>query len=559
MGISLKPEHLKRYKDIGRLLMKYGRSDLVRKSGLEGALEEEELTAEGAVPKAEELAQDLEKMGPTFIKLGQVLSTRADFLPLPYVEALARLQDDVEPFGYEEVERTVSEELGVRISKAFSEFEPEPIAAASLGQVHRAAMRDGRRVAVKVQRPGIRERIVQDLEALEEIADFLDKRTETGKRYEFAGMLDEFRKTLMRELDYRQEARNLTTLGANLEDFSRIVVPRPVDDYTTSRVLTMEYVPGKKITSIGPLARMELDGGALAEQLFRAYLQQILVDGFFHADPHPGNVFLTDDGRIALLDLGMTARIPPEMQESLLKMLLAVSEGRSDEAADLALKIGEVRDGFDEVAFRRQVAELVGQHQDAKVSEIQVGKVVLEVTRASGDNGVRVPRELTMLGKALLNLDQVGRTLDPEFDPNVSIRKNAAEIMRRRLQKGISPGNVFATIMEMNEFVQRLPGRVNKILDAAANNELQLKVEAIDEQTITEGFQKVANRIALGLVLAALIVGAAMLMQVETSFRILGYPGLAMLCFLAAAGGGFALVVSIVAHDRHSRNKPQSR
>src|SRR5215216_311395 len=334
MGISLKPQHLKRYKDIAWLLMKYGRSDLVKNAGLDDLLRDEKADPAlvEAPPEAKALADDLEKMGPTFIKLGQLLSTRADLLPTSYIESLTRLQDKVEPFAYEEVEAIVSSELGVRISKAFSEFDPNPIAAASLGQVHRARLRDGRAVAVKVQRPGIRERVVEDLEALGDVAEFLDNHTEMGKQYSLQKMLEEFRRSLMRELDYRQEATNLATMNDILKEFGQIVVPLPVDDYTKSRVLTMDHIKGKKITSLTPLARIEIAGEQLAEQLFRAYLKQILVDGFFHADPHPGNVFLTDDERIALLDLGMVARLAPGLQEKLLQLLLAVAEGRSEEA-----------------------------------------------------------------------------------------------------------------------------------------------------------------------------------------------------------------------------------
>ncbi|HEV2707021.1 MAG TPA: AarF/UbiB family protein, partial [Pyrinomonadaceae bacterium] len=250
MGISLKTEHLKRYKDIAWLFMKYGRGDLVKHAGLEEAIEGTETLNPEVPAKAEELANDLERMGPTFIKLAQLLSTRSDLLPMPYLEALSRLQDSVEPFSFGEVEEIVASELGVRISKAFSEFVAVPLAAASLGQVHRATMRDGRPVVVKVQRPHIREQIVKDLEAMQEIAEFLDRHTEIGRRYEFQPMLDEFRKSLLRELDYRQEARNLVTFAENLREFENIIVPQPVDDYTTSRVLTMDYVRGRKITDL---------------------------------------------------------------------------------------------------------------------------------------------------------------------------------------------------------------------------------------------------------------------------------------------------------------------
>ena len=560
MAVSLKPSHLKRYKDIAVLLVKYGRGDLATRLDVEG-----ELTPGGAAtpatdkPRAEELARDLERLGPTFVKVGQLLSTRADLLPVAYLEALARLQDDVEPFPFAEVERIVNEELGVRISKAFAEFEATPLAAASLGQVHRAILRDGRAVAVKVQRPGIREQIVEDLDAVTEIAQLLDRHAESGRLYQFEKMVDEFRKTLLRELDYRQEAQNLLTLRENLKEFRRLAVPAPVEDYTTSRVLTMDFVFGRKITSLSPLERLEIDGAALAEELHQAYLKQILIDGFFHADPHPGNVFLAEDGRLTLLDLGMVGRISPSMQENLLKLLLAISAGHGDEAADRASEIGEKLDTFDEREFRRQVSELVGVYQHASVEEIRIGRVVLEVSRAAGDAGIRVPSELTMLGKTLLHLDEVGRTLDPTFDPNASVRRNAAQLMQRRMAKSASPSNLYAGLLEAKDFVEKLPGRVNKVLDIVANNQLRLDVDAVDERMLIDGLHKIANRIALGLILAALIVGAALLMQVPTTFRILGYPGLAILFFLAAAFGGVALVLSILVSDRRPPERKRKR
>lgn len=554
MGISLRPKHLKRYKDIAWLFLKYGRLELVKNAGLEEIIDESEVaSAKEADPKATELANDLEKLGPTFVKLGQLLSTRPDLLPRPYIQALTRLQDKVEPFPYEEVERIITSELAVRMSKAFSEFDPKPIAAASLGQVHRASLRDGRSVAVKVQRPGVRERIAEDLEALDEIAEFLDKHTQMGRRYEFQRILEDFRKSLLRELDYRQEARNLDILGENLKDFDRIVVPSPVDDYTTSRVLTMDFIRGKKVTSLGPLARMEMDGAALAEQLFSAYLKQVLVDGFFHADPHPGNVFLTDDGRIALIDLGMTARIAPGMQDKLLRLLLAVSENRADDAAAVSIEMGEPKEDFDRAEFSRRVVELVGNQQDGSVGQFEVGSLMLEVTRLAGECGMRPSRELTMLGKTLLNLDQVGRALDPKFDPNASVRRNASEILQQQMRKSISSADLLSGVLEMKDFVAKLPVRAGKILDALASNELGIKVHAIDEKQLMEGFQKIANRITLGLVLAAMIVAAALLTRVETSFRILGYPGLAILLFLLATAGGATLVWNIFIDDKKTK------
>jgi ubiquinone biosynthesis protein len=555
--VSLKPERLKRYKDITMLLVKYGRSDLVKQAGLEDHLELDETALAETEPEAKELAADLEKLGPTFIKLGQLLSTRADLLPAPYLEALSRLQDHIEPFPFEEVDRIVSSELGVRISKAFARFDRKPLAAASLAQVHLAYMRDGRAVVVKVQRPNIREQIVEDLEALEEIATFLDEHTEVGKRYEFHNMLLSLRRSLLRELDFKLEANNLLAFAENLREFERITIPDPVEDFTTSRVLTMDYIPGKKITELSPLRLMEIDGPGLARELFRAYLKQILLDGLVHADPHPGNVFLTDDECIALLDMGMVTRLLPGFQDNLLRLLMAISEGRGEEAAEISIRMGEPKPGFDKAEFSRRVGELVAEHSDASLSRLNSGQVVLEITRISADCWFRLPTEFTMVAKALLNLDRVVFTLDPDFEPTAVIRQRATEILQRNLMKSLTPANLINEVVELKEFAEKLPSRINKILDTVGNNELKVNVDAIDEKMIVEGFQKVANRITLGLILAALIVGAAMLMRVETSFRIMGYPGMPMIFFLLAAVAGLGLAISIVSTDVKARRKPR--
>jgi ubiquinone biosynthesis protein len=555
MVVSLKPERLKRYKDVAMLLIKYGRSDLISVAGLEGSVVPDEIAAESEAAPAEDLAKDLEKLGPTFIKLGQLLSTRADLLPGPYLEALSRLQDHIEPFPYEEVERIVSGELGVRLSKAFADFDPAPLAAASLAQVHKAHMRDGRAVVVKVQRPNIRDLIVGDLEALGEIAHFLDQHTELGRRYEFDNMLVNLRKSILHELDFTVEANNLRTISENLAEFDDIVIPEPIHDFTTTRVLTMEFITGKKITALNPLRLMEIDGGLLADELWSAYLKQFLVDGIFHADPHPGNVFLTDDDRIALLDLGMVGRVTRTFQDNLLRLLLAISEGRGEMAAEAAIRMGEPKEGFDRASFERRITDLVADNSDAVLSRMNAGRVTLDITRISADSWFRLPAEFTMIAKALLNLDNVVYTLDPHFNPNVIIRDRANEILQRNILKSVAPANLLSGVVDLKEFAEKLPTRVNRILDAAGNNELRFKVDAIDEKVIVEGLQKVANRITLGLVVAALIVGAAMLMRVETSFRIFGYPGLAMIFFLLAAAAGLILAFNILYYDEKRRPK----
>ena len=559
MALALfKTEQLKRYKDIVALLIKYGRSDLVKEAGLSTpAIRRESLVVIGKEPQPEELASDLENLGATFIKLGQLLSTRGDLLPEPYLDALARLQDKVEPFSFAEVDAIVSTELGIRISKAFAEFDPEPLAAASLAQVHRARMRDGRAVVVKVQRPGVREQIVNDLEALEEVASFIDAHTEIGKRYEFVNMLADLRRSLLREIDFQREGNNLLRIGDSLRDFRRIVIPEPIDDFTTSRVLTMDYVSGKKVTALSPLRLMEVDGAKLSEELFRAYLKQMLVDGFFHADPHPGNVFLTDDGRVALLDLGMVSNIGSTFKENLLRLLLAISNGRGDEAAEISIKMGEPKPRFDESDYRHRVSDLVAEHANTTLDRIDAGQVVLRIERIAADTWFRLAPEFTMIAKTLMNLDRVVYILAPAFDPNAIIREEAGNLILRSLMNSAEPARIMSGVLEVKEFVERFPARVNKILDAIGNNELKIAVDAIDERVVLDGLQKVANRITIGLVLAALIVGAALLMRVETSFRLFGYPGLPMIFFLLAAIGALILIFNILMYDKKPKKKEE--
>jgi ubiquinone biosynthesis protein len=532
-GLTLR--HLGRYRDIAGLLRRHARA-----AGLPGG-------APGAGP--EDLARDLEALGPTFVKLAQLLSTRSDLLPQPYLDALERLQDAVKPFPFEEARRIVEEELGGKLRHLFRRFEREPVAAASLSQIHRAELRDGTVVAVKVQRPGLHDIVEEDMAALAEAAELLDRHTRFGRRYEFGRLVEEMRRSLLAELDFRAEAQNLRALAENLEDFDRLLVPAPHEDYCSGRVLTMDFVRGRKVTALSPLALQELDGGAMAGQLFRAYLRQILVDGFFHADPHPGNLLVVRGGRLAILDLGMVARLGPALQQKLLSLLLAVSEGRGDDAASISIEAGVKREDFTEVAFRERVDALVLEKRDATIAEMDLGRVVFEIARISGECGLRPPRELALIGKALLNLDRVVSALDPDFSPADCVRDEAPLLLRERMDRSMSRANLASSMLELREFAGRLPARLGKLLDVLGGNEIRVKVDALDETLLIQGMQKIANRIAMGVVLAALIIGAALMMQVQTTFRILEYPGVAILLFGAAAFGACVLLLDILYYD----------
>lgn len=287
--------------------------------------------------------------------------------------------------------------------------------------------------------------------------------------------------------------------------------------------------------------------------MFKAYLQQVLVDGLFHADPHPGNVFITNDGRIALIDMGMVGHTAPAMQENLLKILLAISEGNGDAAAEIAIRMSEKLEEFAAPEFRRHIGQMVALHRDQGLEQLNVGRSLLEVSGIAQENGLVIPSELVLLGKTMLQLDEVGRILDPAFDPNASIRRNVAALMVHRMRKDLTQGSVYSTLLEMKDFTAGLPFRLNRLMDTVANSELEVKVKATDAKMAMDGMQKIANRITMGVVLAGLIVGASLLMRVTTPFHLFGFPGLAILCFLAATAGSFSLVISIFVSDYRSR------
>ncbi|MGB8703626.1 MAG: AarF/UbiB family protein [Gillisia sp.] len=530
-------------------MLKYWNSDLFHETANAAESGEEVETTKHFEKSPEELVEDLKNMGPTYIKLGQLLSTRPDLLPDAYLKALATLQDDVPPIEYNEVAEIVEEEIGTRISKGFESFDETPIASASIGQVHKAILRSGRPVAVKVQRPGIRKKYLEDLDTLKEMADFAVKHTEVARKYALDDVLAELRHILLQELDYNREARNLLTLRENLKEFKHLIVPEPILDYSSSKVLTMEFLEGQKITSISPFKQLENDLSPLVNELVNAYLQQVITDGFVHADPHPGNIHITRNNKIAIIDLGMVAKFTPHIQEDLLQLLIAISQDNGEDAAKVLLGISEYDLTADVDEFRKKITQIVMDSSNQLAKELQTGRLLIQMNRIAADNGIHIAVEVNILGKILLNLDQIIAVLDPDFDLRKAIKRHVSEIMRKKMIHDLKPENLFSIALETKKLTESLPERLNIITENLAKNEFRMKVEAIDEKRFTDGFQKVANRITLGLIIAATIIGASMLMTVPSSFTILGYPGLAIIFFFLAAIGGAALTYAIIFKD----------
>lgn len=536
MSLPVSPRHLKRYVDIARLLARHWDAGWAAPGSVPTDGDEEE--------GSDDLAADLERMGPTFIKIGQLLSTRPDITPPRLRRDLARLQSAVAPVDVEEIRAVIEAELGSRVSALFSEFDSGPLAAASLGQVHTARLRDGRAVVVKVRRPGVDEEVRGDMAVVDDVAGWLEAHTGLEARFGLSSTLRDLGAAVVRELDYGLEARNLDRIRTIVADYDRLVVPEVIADYSTAAVLTMERIPGVNLGRISPLRRLEGDHETLARQLFRAYLDQALVHGFVHADPHPGNVMVTDDGRLGLVDLGMVATVPSAMRDRLLRLVLAIAEGEGSAAARIGESLGTPLEDFDAEGFRTAIANDVILH-DASKDGASLGQTLARLTALSGTHGLRPDPSLALLGKTLLNLEETGRILAPDFDPDREAQAYAPILLLRRAEAEASPTTLLRKSLAVKDLIATLPDRAERILDQFESGDFRTRIDLGGEDRIVRALTRVANRITEGLILAALVIGAALMFRVDTTFRIFGYPGIAMILFGLAALGGVRVLWTI--------------
>jgi predicted unusual protein kinase regulating ubiquinone biosynthesis (AarF/ABC1/UbiB family) len=589
----LSPKYVPRLAAIAGLFTRYGLRDVARQQGLLALLDggEGDLPAEEAAEQREHalcFRKRLVELGPAYVKLGQLLSTRPDLLPAPYIRELEHLQDDVGPIALQDVERTIEEELGARLSKLFDRFDPAPLATASLGQVHAAELRDRREVIVKVQRPNIRGPLADDLAFFHELAEFMSAHTSVGTRVDVIGVIQQLERALADELDYRVEARNTASFRRSLAEFPRLLVPKVIEAYTTERVLTMERVHGIKVNAVPRVARLEHDFIPVAEELTRAYLKGMTIDGFFHADPHPGNVFVVLPGtrnprtpaqvarddrreverpgvtpmarieveavrsaapepadvdvRLALIDFGMTARLSTTMREQATRLLMALGDHRGDDVAATLIEMGEPHVDFDRVGYTREIATLVARNLELTAAEVRAGRLLFDVIDLAFRSGLRLPAELTLLAKALSNLDHVTRTLEPSYTPIDTIREFGNQMAMARAQRDLSPRRIYQIALESGDLLAALPHRLDQITQRLANNDLGAHLDVPQLPSLIIALQKVANRVFSGLVLAGLLVASAMLLPY---WRTLGTVG-----FVIAAVLALYIVITIVVSDR---------
>jgi ubiquinone biosynthesis protein len=496
-------ERIKRAVYVGRVARRGGLLRVLRELGVWGS---RPATREGA----REFREALEELGTTYIKLGQLLSSRPDLLPDVYIEELGTLVDDVPPVPFEDIRKVIAEELPPDV---FVRVDPEPLATASIAQIHTALLNSGQEVIVKVRRPGIEQQIDVDLALMRSTAELLESRSERAQLLQARALGDELEVHLRAELDFVEEANNAELVAGFLRDYEDIVVPKVIRPYVTERVLVLEQIDGRKVDADHGLGVERAQ--ELARQFFRAYVHQVTVEGVYHADPHRGNVLLTTDGRLALVDFGLLGRLDDDTRRNLALLLLAVAQNRADDVADLILGLSRVSLSANEPGFVQDLRRKLPRYHWRPLSGIRAGEALADLQRISFEYGISLPTSFALVGKTLAQADSIARVLYPELDPIELMEEDALEVMLFEAERRLEPNQLFAWLYTQLEPLGRMPRRVGHLVTKLETGTFKVGVAPTDLGDLEHVLRSVANRIGGAVIVAALLLSSALLARVH--------------------------------------------
>ncbi len=547
---------IRRYRNIIRVLFKYGFDHLLEILNLSHLvarskrLLRRDVAIIASYTPAERMRMALEELGPTFVKLGQILSTRPDVIPVSYADEFAKLQDNVPSFPFEEVKDQIRSELGGEIEQFFSSFDEVSIAAASIAQVHKGRLVSGEEVVVKIRRPRIVELVETDIDALMGLAIIAERHLPGSDIYDPVGLVKEFARTIRREMDFSREGHTIEKFSADFSGDPTLYFPKVYWDVTTKGVLTLEYIDGIKVSDLERLKQAGLDRCLIGRRGADAFIKMVLVHGFFHGDPHPGNVMILRDNVICLLDYGMVGRLDAELKDYLIDILLAIVRRNVDDVISILLYSGEITDSLNVKALKRDLTEFIDDYYEVPLKDIEVGRMLMEFLEIMTTYRIRFQPDLMLLAKALVAIEGMGRKLDPEFDMVAHLRP----FMESAVKKRISPRHALKEfgnqLMSYVYLTRNLPKDLKEILNSLNRNKFKIDLEHRGLDRFIRELDKSINRLSSSLIITALVVGSSIVMQTEKGPLLFGFPAFAFLGYTIAGIIGLWWVVAILRSGR---------
>jgi ubiquinone biosynthesis protein len=549
--------HLSRYRQILAIFFKYGFGDLIELLRIEQYIEVglqlisfKRRDRVEKLSRAQRVRMAIEELGPTYIKLGQVLSTRPDLVPAQFVEEFAKLQDNVPPFGFSQVNRIIEAEFSAPLKEIFEYFDENSFASASIGQVHRARLADGETVAVKVQRPGIKKIIEVDLEIMLHLATLMERNIEEMSLYRPVKIVEEFARTLEKEIDYTIEATSMERFGRNFLTDPSVYVPKVFRDTSSERVLTMEFMEGIKISDIDRIDKGGYDRELITVRGADFFLKQVFEHGFFHADPHPGNIFVLPDNVICLLDFGMTDSIDRQTREEFVDLIDSVVHQHESRAAQALLKLTSWDHEPDIRLLEKDVADFMGQHLYKPLKDIEIGKLLNRLLELVSRHRLIVPPDIFLMMKALTTIEGVALMLNPDFDMVKQTAPFIEQVKLARFYPGRIAGDIFKLGSDMLQFANRFPKDMLEIMRLIRQQKLTVQMEHKGLETMLATYDQISNRISFSIIIAALIIGSALIVISAIPPLFYGISLIGIIGFLAAAIMGIWLLVAILRKGR---------
>ena len=549
---------IRRYRTILGVLIKYGFGHFVEQLNIDYYLElGKRIVTRDRMPKELErysqpqrLRLAMEELGPTFIKLGQLLSTRPDVLGQEYIQEFSKLQDKVPAVSVEKVKEQIQRELGYPADELFAEFSEQPLAAASIAQVHRGKLKSGEEVVFKVRRPGITKIVETDIDVLMGLAYLIEQHVPAIAIYDPIGLVKEFRRSILRELDFTREGRTVDRFAVNFTDNPTVYIPKIYWDYSGEIVLTLEYVPGIKISQLDELKAEGYDLKEIARRGADAFLKQVLDYGLFHADPHPGNIFVLPDQVICMLDYGMIGRLGQDLKEQLLDLLQALLEKDVDRIISHLLYSGELTDTADLKNLKRDLHDFIEDYYDLVLQDIKIGRLFSEFIEILTHHQIHYPPDYMMLAKALVIMEGVGRQLDPEFNMIAHMRPYVNKLILERF----SPKNMTMQASKIahayTALAKNLPHDIKEFLNRLNRNQFKIDLEHRGLEKLVTDLDRSSNRVSFAVVIGSLIVGSSLVMQIDKGPMVFGFPLLGLLGYSIAGLLGLWLAVGILRSGR---------